>query len=185
VPEKRLAGYAFPLPGVEVRIVEGEILVRGWSLMKGYYAMPEQSAKAIDAQGWLHTGDMGSLDEDGRLLFIDRIKDVFRVGGENVAPAEVEEILHGHPAIKQAQVVGVPDPRLMEVAAAYVQLREGASVDPEQLIAWCKQRCANFKVPRYVRIVDSFDHIGMTASSKIQRNKLREFALRDLGLSNS
>ena len=185
VPEKRLAGYAFPLPGVEVKITEGEILVRGWGVMKGYYAMPEQTAKAIDPEGWLHTGDMGSLDEDGRLLFVDRIKDVFRVGGENVAPAEVEELLHGHPAIKQAQVVGVPDPRLMEVPAAYVQLRDGASVDPEQVIAWCKERCANFKVPRYVRIVDSFDHIGMTASSKIQRNKLREFALRDLGLPKS
>lgn len=185
LPEKRYAGYAFPLPGVEVKIVAGEILVRGWGVMKGYYKMPEQTAQAIDAQGWLHTGDMGSLDEEGRLLFVDRIKDLFRVGGENVAPAEVEELLHGHPAILQAQVIGVPDARLMEVPAAYVQLRDGASVDPEQVIAWCKERCANFKVPRYVRIVDSFDHIGMTASSKIQRNKLREFALRDLGLENT
>jgi fatty-acyl-CoA synthase len=185
LPAKRFAGYAFPLPGVEVKIVEGEILVRGWGVMKGYYKMPEQTAKAIDAEGWLHTGDMGAMDEEGRLLFIDRIKDVFRVGGENVAPAEVEEVLHGHPAIKQAQVVGVPDARLMEVAAAYVQLREGATVAPEQVIAWCKERCANFKVPRYVRIVASFDHIGMTASAKIQRNKLREYALKDLGLGGT
>jgi fatty-acyl-CoA synthase len=181
--EKRLSGYAFPLPGVEVRLgADGEILVRGWGLMKGYYKMPEQTAKAIDADGWLHTGDIGKLDEDGRLLFVDRKKDVFRVGGENVAPAEVEDLLNRHPAIRQAQVVGVPDARLMEVPAAYVLLKEGAAAEPEEIIGWCRERCANFKVPRYVRIIDSFDHIGMTASAKIQRNKLREYALRDLGL---
>jgi fatty-acyl-CoA synthase len=184
--EKRLSGYAFPLPGVEVRLgADGEILVRGWGLMKGYYKMPEQTAKAIDAAGWLHTGDIGRLDEDGRLLFVDRKKDVFRVGGENVAPAEVEDLLNRHPAIRQAQVVGVPDPRLMEVPAAYVLLKEGAAAEPEEIIDWCRERCANFKVPRYVRIIDSFDHIGMTASAKIQRNKLREYALRDLGLGSA
>ncbi len=183
--EKRLSGYAFPLPGVEVRIDDGEILVRGWGLMKGYYKMPEQTARAIDADGWLHTGDLGRLDEAGRLLFVDRKKDVFRVGGENVAPAEVEDLLNRHPAIRQAQVVGVPDPRLMEVPAAYVLLKEGAAAAPEEIIGWCKERCANFKVPRYVRIIDSFDGIGMTASSKVQRNKLREYALRDLGLGET
>jgi fatty-acyl-CoA synthase len=195
--EKRVAGYAFPLPGLEVRICKqdtndelpagtpGEICVRGWSLMKGYYNMPEATAKTIDAAGWLHTGDLGVADADGRIAFIDRLKDMLRVGGENVAPADVEGVLNAHPAVKLAKVVGVPDSRLVEVVAAYVQKKEGASATPEELIAWCKERCAGFKVPRYVRFVDNFDAIGMTASSKIQRNKLREYALVDLGLSTN
>jgi len=195
--EKRVAGYAFPLPGLEVRICKqdtndelppgtpGEICVRGWSLMKGYYNMPEATAKTIDAAGWLHTGDLGVADADGRIAFIDRLKDMLRVGGENVAPADVEGVLNAHPAVKLAKVVGVPDSRLVEVVAAYVQKKEGASATPEELIAWCKERCAGFKVPRYVRFVDNFDAIGMTASSKIQRNKLREYALIDLGLSSN
>ena len=192
--ERRVAGFAYPLPGLEVRIfvqdtneplpagTPGEICIRGWSLMKGYYNMPEATAKAIDPAGWLHTGDLGVADAQGRICFIDRLKDMLRVGGENVAPADVESVLNAHPGVKQAQVVGVPDPRLTEVAAAYVIRKDGAMPTPEELIAWCKARSAGFKVPRYVRFVDSFDAIGMTASSKIQRNKLREYALADLGL---
>lgn len=193
-PGPRLEGFAFPLPGIEVRIADavsgeecprgtlGEILVRGWNLMKGYYNMPEQTAKAIDGQGWLHTGDLGVMDDAGRLRFAGRAKELIRVGGENVAPAEVEDVLHAHPAVVQAQVIGVPEPRLMEVPAAYVILRQDATATPEDLIAWCRERCAGFRVPRYVRIVDSFEHIGMTGSAKVQKSKLREFALRDLGL---
>jgi fatty-acyl-CoA synthase len=195
--EKRIAGYAYPLPGLEVRIFKpdtneplpagtpGEICIRGWSLMKGYYNMPEATAKTIDAAGWLHSGDLGVADEQGRICFIDRLKDMLRVGGENVAPADVEGVLHQHPAVHLAKIVGVPDPRLVEVVAAYVQLKEGAAATPEDLIAWCKARSAGFKVPRYVRFVDNFDAIGMTASSKIQRNKLREYALADLGLADN
>ena len=191
---KRLDGFAFPLPGIEVRVVDsatgaecargspGEILVRGWNLMKGYYNMPEQTARAIDAEGWLHTGDLGVMDAEGRLRFAGRAKELIRVGGENVAPAEVEDVLHGHPAVVQAQVIGVPDPRLMEVPAAYVILSPGAGTTPEELIAWCRERCAGFRVPRYMRIVDGFEHIGMTGSAKVQKSKLREFALGDLGL---
>ncbi|HET9405394.1 MAG TPA: AMP-binding protein [Burkholderiales bacterium] len=194
--EKRVNGWAHILPGIKVVIADlecgkplpagkaGEILVRGWSLMKGYYRMPEQTAKAIDAKGWLHTGDLGMKDEDGRLRFITRIKDVFRVGGENVAPSEVEEVLHQHSAVKQAQVIGVPDPRLIEVPAAYVILRPGASTTPEEIMAWSRERMAGFRVPRYVRIVDSFDSIGMTGSAKVQKNKLRAQALIDFGLQD-
>jgi len=159
-------------------------LVRGWSLMKGYYKLPEQTAKAIDGKGWLHSGDLGVMDQDGRLRFITRIKDVFRVGGENVAPPEVEEVLHQHPAIKQAQVIGVPDPRLIEVPAAYVILKPGVAATPEEIMAWSRDRMAGFRVPRYVRIVDSFDHIGMTGSAKVQKNKLRAQALIDFGLKD-
>jgi fatty-acyl-CoA synthase len=192
--EKRINGWAHLLDGVKVRIIDprtgkslpagqaGEILVRGWGLMKGYYKMPEQTAKTIDARGWLHTGDLGVLDEEGRLRFITRIKDVFRVGGENVAPSEVEEVLHRHPAVKQAQVIGVPDARLVEVPAAYLILKDGAAATPEELIAWSRERMAGFRVPRYVKIVESFDHIGMTGSAKVQKNKLRAQALIDFGL---
>ncbi len=192
--EKRINGWAHILDDVEVRLVDpetqspqpagrtGEIQVRGWSVMKGYYKMPEQTAKAIDADGWLHTGDLGVMDEDGRLKFITRSKDVFRVGGENVAPAEVEDVLHKHPKIKQAQVIGVPDPRLVEVPAAYVILRDGETATPDELMAWSKERLANFRVPRYLKIVDDFEKIGMTGSSKVQKNKLRAQALIDFGL---
>lgn len=193
-PGPRFAGFATPMPGVELRIHDnesgrdcgpgqvGEILIRGWPLMKGYYKMPEQTAKAIDADGWLHTGDLGVRDEKGRLRFDGRLKDMFRVGGENVTPAEVEDVLHRHPAIRQAQVVGVPDKRLIEVPAAFVILNEGQSTTEEEIIAWCRERCANFRVPRYVRIVDGFEAIGMTGSSKVQKNKLREHAVAVLGL---
>ena len=194
-PARRLEGFAFPLPGIEVRIHDattgsdcppgalGEILVRGWCLMKGYYAMPEQTAKAIDAEGWLHTGDLGVLDEAGRLRFAGRAKELIRVGGENVAPAEVEDVLNAHPAVVQAQVVGVPEPRLMEVPAAYVILQPGSTATPDELLAWCRERLAGFRVPRYLRVVDSFEHIGMTASAKVQKTKLRDYALTDLGLA--
>jgi fatty-acyl-CoA synthase len=193
-PVARLDGYATPLPGVEIRILDpetgqdcppgrnGEILVRGWNIMLGYYNMPEQTAKAIDAEGWLHTGDLGVTDAAGRLRFAGRLKEMFRVGGENVAPAEVEDVLHTHPAIAQAQVIGVPDPRLIEVPAAYVVLRPGATATPAEIIAFCRERCANFRVPRFVRMVDGFEAIGMTGSSKVQKSKLREYALDDLGL---
>ncbi len=195
--EKRIDGWAHILDDVEVRLVDpetgavmpagkpGEIQVRGWSVMQGYYKMPEQTAKAITPEGWLHTGDLGIMDEDGRLKFLTRIKDVFRVGGENVAPAEVEDVLHKHPKIKQAQVIGVPDPRLVEVPAAYIILREGEQATPQEIIAWSKEKLANFRVPRYVQIVDSFEKIGMTGSSKIQKNKLRAQALIDFGLEDT
>lgn len=192
--ELRAMGWALPHPGMQVRVVDpgtgeplpagmqGEIQARGWSVMKGYYKMPEATARALSADGWLSTGDLGEMDAAGRLRMVGRLKDMFRVGGENVAPAEVEETLHGHPAVRMAQVVGVPDARLGEVPAAFVLLKDGQDCTAEELTAWCKARCANFKVPRYVEIVDSFEHIGMTGSSKVQKNKLRAHALALFGL---
>ena len=190
----RLAGITRPHRGLEVRTIDlgtgrvqppgqpGEIQVRGWSVMKGYYKKPEATAAALLPDGWLRTGDLGVLDEQGRLRFIGRAKDMLRVGGENVAPADVEEVLHAHPKVKQAQVIGVPDARLGEVVAAYVVLNEGAASAPEELIQWCKSRCANFKVPRYLRIIDTFEGIGMTGSNKVQKTKLRQQALKDFNL---
>jgi fatty-acyl-CoA synthase len=181
--ELRVQGLALPHPGIEIRISpEREIQVRGWSIMRGYCNNPEATAKAFTADGWLRTGDLGSLTPDGRLRMTGRLKDVFRVGGENVAPAEVEEVLLAHPAVQTAQVIGVPDARLGEVGCAYVALKSGVSVSESELLEWCKARCANFRVPRYLRIVVDFESIGMTASGKVQKTKLREHALRELKL---
>jgi fatty-acyl-CoA synthase len=190
----RVQNFAHPHPGLEVRIVDaetgaacppgqpGEIRVRGWSIMAGYYNKPEETRAALGDDGELRTGDLGVMRPDGKCRFLGRIKDIIRVGGENVAPADIESVLHRHPAVKQAQVVGVPDARLMEVAAAFIVPRAGCAPTPEEIIAWCRPRMANFKVPRYVRIVDGFDQIGMTASAKIQKNKLAAYAREVFGL---
>jgi fatty-acyl-CoA synthase len=181
--ELRVEGLALPLPGIEIRTSEEkEIQVRGWSVMRGYCNDPEQTARAFTADGWLRTGDLGELTADGRLRMFGRMKELFRVGGENVAPAEVEEVLLAHPAVESAQVVGVPDARLGEVGCAYLTLRSGSSATEEEILGWVKDRCANYKVPRYLRIVPGFESIGMTASGKVQKAKLREHALKEFGL---
>ena len=181
--ELRVQGLARPHDGVELRISpESEIQVRGWNVMKGYCNNPEANARAFTPDGWLRTGDLGELTADGRLRMVGRLKDVFRVGGENVAPAEVEEVLLAHPAVETAQVIGVPDKRLGEVPCAYVTLKSNAAVSENELLDWCKARCANFRVPRYLRIVPDFETIGMTASGKVQKTKLREHALREFKL---
>jgi fatty-acyl-CoA synthase len=160
-------------------------MVRGWNVMSGYLDRPGDTAMTLDAEGWLRTGDLGQMTEDGRLIFVGRLKDIVRVGGENVAPADVENTLHSHPKILQAQVVGVPDRRLVEVVAAFVVLNPGATATPDEIIAWCATQMAAFKVPRYVEIVPSFEEIGMTASSKVQKNRLAEHAIRILGLEDA
>ncbi len=189
----RIAGLGKPHDGIEVRITaggkalapgeHGEIEVRGWNVMRGYYKNPAETAKALAPDGWLRTGDVGMLTPDGRLRWIGRSKDVFRVGGENVAPAEVEEMLLAHPAVATAQVVGVPDARLGEVGAAFVTLKAAATAT--ELTAFMRERCANFRVPRYLAIVESFDAIGMTASGKVQKNRLREHAIKQFGLAGT
>ncbi len=191
----RASGRARTHEGLEVRIADpetnlplpadapGEIQVRGWSVTCGYYNNPEATAKAFSPDGWLKTGDLGALDADGYLRMTGRFKDVVRVGGENVAPAEVEEVLLHHPAIAMAQVVGVPDARLGEVCAAFVQIKPGEAVTEAALLDWLKPQLANFRLPRHLRIVESFEPIGMTASGKVQKVKLREHAVTLLGLS--
>ena len=190
----RIAGGAVPHAGLDVRIADpatdgplpvgqaGEIQLRGWSVMRGYLNDPETTARTFTQDGFLRTGDLGTQDADGRLRMVGRIKDVIRVGGENVAPAEVEEVLSAHPAVALAQVVGVPDARLVEVVAAFLQLREGAVVTEAEMLAWLKPRLANFRMPRHLRIVENFEAIGMTASGKVQKVKLRAHALALLGL---
>ena len=182
----RVQGLALPLPGVEVRISpEQEIQVRGWSVMRGYVNDPAATAAAFTPDGWLRTGDLGELTADGRLRMIGRMKELFRVGGENVAPAEVEEVLLSHPAVAMAQVIGVPDQRLGEVGCAYVTLKSGLSSSEEEILSFVKGKVANFRVPRYLRIVPDFESIGMTASGKVQKQKLRERALKDFGLARA
>ncbi len=191
--EVRVNARMRPQPGIEVRIVgedgtdrgagqPGEIVVRGWNVMRGYFEKPKETAEVLDPEGWLHTGDMGRVGEDGRLEFLGRLKEIVRVGGENVSPAEIEDTLHRHPAIRQAAVVGVPDPRLVEVVAAFVIPNEGMTCDPAAVIAWSRERMAGFKVPRHVFVVNDFESIGMTASSKVQKKPLAAQARKLLGL---
>ena len=193
----RIDGLAKPLPGIEVKILgtdkivslganeQGEICVRGWSVMKGYYGLAELTAQTIDSEGWLHTGDLGYLTEHGHLRFVGRLKDVFRVGGENVAPAEVEEALLSHPAIAIAQVIGVPDDKYGEVGAAYIALKANQVLTQEVLAEWLKTKIANFKIPKYLVVVESFENLGMTASGKVQKNKLKEDALMRFNFKNN
>jgi acyl-CoA synthetase (AMP-forming)/AMP-acid ligase II len=170
------------IPDTEVRVVDddgrevargapGEIVVRGYNVMRGYYEEPQETAKAIDAEGWLHTGDIGVMNERGYVRITDRKKDMFIVGGFNAYPAEIENVLLGHPTVAQAAVVGVPDERLGEVGFAFVVPRPGAIVVADELLAWARERLANFKVPRFVEVVDA---LPLNASGKVLKYELRE-----------
>ncbi len=152
----------------------GEVLVRGYNVMLGYFDDPAATAAAIDADGWLHTGDVGVLRADGLLRITDRLKDVFIVGGFNVYPAEVEQLIARHPAVSEAAVIGVPDDRLGEVCRAYVIPRRGAEVDPTEIIEFCRERLANFKVPRTVTIVAQ---LPRNAGGKVLKYVLRAEAV--------
>ncbi|RKT56122.1 AMP-binding protein [Saccharothrix australiensis] len=193
----RAAARMLPEPGVSVRVCDpssgvdrpvgtpGEIVVRGWNVMLGYYDLPADTAAVLSPDGWLRTGDLGRLGEDGRLEFLGRLKEIIRVGGENVAPAEVENVLHRHPDIRQAVVVGVPDPRLVEVPFAFVVLNEGSAATPEELLAWLRPHLAGFKVPRRVCLVDGFERFGVTASAKVQKRHLVAHAVRLLAAEDA
>lgn len=186
--EARRFRLGAPLPGWEVRIVDpdtraplpagakGEIEARGPGMLAGYYRAPEKTAETLTEDGWMRTGDLGSLDEAGQILFHGRTKDMLKVGGENVAAAEIEAALATHPAVKLAQVVGAPHPRLQEVPAAFVELQPGASVSAEELVAHCRGRIASFKLPRHVRFVTEWP----MSTSKIQKFRLREAIAAEL-----
>jgi fatty-acyl-CoA synthase len=181
--EQRLYAQGKPAPGVEVRILDpdtgkelppgqtGEILVRGYCVMDGYYKDAENTALALDADRWLHTGDLYARNVDGSLIFNGRIKDMLKVGGENVAALELEAFLTEHPAVRIAEVVGAPDPRLDEVPVAFVELVPGSELDPDELIAWCKGKIASYKVPRAVHIVEPGD--WPMSATKVDKRVLR------------
>ncbi|MEM8606913.1 MAG: FadD3 family acyl-CoA ligase [Myxococcota bacterium] len=172
------------VPGVEVRIVDtagvvqppgepGEIVVRGYNVMKGYFDAEEETKKAIDADGWLHTGDIGTLDDRGYIRITDRLKDMFIVGGFNAYPAEIENTLLNMPGIGEAAVIGIPDERLGEVGMAFVVPAPGETVSPEEVIDWSRRNMANFKVPRRVQVIDT---LPRNATGKVVKFELRERA---------
>lgn len=176
------------IPDVEVLCVDrsgaevprgepGEVVVRGYNVMRGYFEEPGATAEAIDANGWLHTGDVGVMDERGYLRITDRIKDMYISGGFNCYPAELENVLFSHPEIAQVAVIGVPDERMGEVGMAFVVPKPGTQPKPESIIAWCRQRVANYKVPRLVRIVA--EGLPMNASGKVTKFVLRQWAGMD------
>jgi fatty-acyl-CoA synthase len=179
----------FRAPGYEIRVVDpesgrdqppgvpGEILVRSYMTMQGYYGKPAETAQALDRDGWLHSGDMGVMREDGHLRFMGRYKDMLKIGGENVDPMEVEAFLMSLAGIDLAAVVSFPDARLSEVGVAFVRREPGCALTDAEVLAQCKGRIASFKIPRHVIFVDDFP---MTSSGKIQKVKLREEALRRL-----
>jgi len=171
-----------PIPELEVKIVDsegnrlptgepGEILARGFTVMIGYFNNPEATAETVDEEGWLHTGDVGFVDEHDNITITDRIKDMFIVGGFNAYPAEIEGIMLEHPDVAQVAIVGVPDQRMGEVGMAFVVPTLGHSVDPDALIAWCRETMANFKVPRYVNVVSE---LPLNASGKVLKFELRD-----------
>ncbi len=189
--ERRVSTVGRIHPHVEVKIVDaagnvvplgasGELCTRGYSVMLGYWDEPEQTAEAIDAARWMHTGDQAVMAGDGYVKIVGRIKDMVIRGGENIYPRELEELLFTHPDVVDAQVVGVPDERYGEELMAYVQTRGGVALDRDAVAEFCKGKIAHYKVPRYVQVVDEFP---MTVTGKIQKYKLREAAIETLGLA--
>ncbi len=189
--EKRVTTVGTIHPHLEVKLVSpdtgavvprgetGELCTRGYSVMLGYWNNEEATAKAIDAAGWMHTGDLATMDEEGYVAIVGRIKDMIIRGGENIYPREIEDFLYTHPAISDVQVIGVPDEKYGEEVMAWVKLSEGESLDEEGLKAFCQGKIAHYKVPRYVKFVDAFP---MTVTGKIQKFKMREEATHELGL---
>ena len=189
--ERRVSTVGAVLPGVEARIVDpesgeilgpgvqGELQARSSMVMQGYYNMPEATASAIDDEGWLHTGDLAEVDEDGYYKITGRLKDMIIRGGENVYPREIEEFLYTHPKISDVQVIGVPDERFGEEVMAWVTLKPGESADTEEIREFCRGKIAHFKVPRYVKVTTEFP---MTVTGKIQKYRMREMAVEELGL---
>jgi fatty-acyl-CoA synthase len=179
----------FVLPHIEARIVdpcdgtvlpagrEGEICVRGYSVMLGYWDDPEATRAVIDADGWMHTGDLGVMDEDLRFRYTGRIKDMIIVGGENISAVELENVLCTHPAVDEAQVIGVPDAEYGEKVMAWIRVRQGATAEAAELAAHCRQHLSGFKVPAYWKFVDDFP---VTANGKIRKAAMRETSLAEL-----
>jgi fatty-acyl-CoA synthase len=192
--EIRVSTVGRALPDVEVKIVDietgailppgkqGELCTRGYLVMKGYYKMPEETAKVIDNDGWLHTGDLAVMDENGYCKITGRIKNMIIRGGENIYPREIEEFLYTHPKISDVQVYGVPDRKYGEQVMAAVKVKPGIEMTEDEVREFCRGRIANYKVPKYVKFVDSFP---MTASGKIQKFKLREMAIQELQLEDA
>ena len=190
--DQRVGSVGRVHPHVEIRVADpetgetvargesGEFQTRGYSVMEGYWNEEEKTAQAIDAEGWMHTGDLAVMDVDGYVNITGRIKDLIIRGGENISPREIEEFLYGHPDIIDVQVVGVPDEKFGEEVCAFIQARDGASVDTDAVREFCRGKIAHYKVPRYVLSIEDFP---MTVTGKIQKYLLRDAAVEQLGLS--
>ena len=189
--ERRVSTIGRVQPHLEVKVVDadgevappgaaGEFCTRGYSVMLGYWNDSERTAEVVDAEGWMHTGDLGTIDEDGYGNVVGRIKDMIIRGGENVYPREIEEFLYVHPKIADVQVVGVPDARMGEELCAWIRLAPGEHADEEEIRAFCLGRIAHYKIPRYVRFVDEFP---LTVSGKVQKFLIRERMIEELGLT--
>jgi fatty-acyl-CoA synthase len=180
-----------PIPGIEVKLVDpetgntlgdnaqGELCTRGHVVMRGYYNNPDGTKSAIDEEGWLHTGDLALRQPDGYYRITGRIRDMICRGGENIYPREIEEFLYTHPAVQDVAIVGVPDPKFVEEVAAWIRLKDGASVTEEEIKQYCKANLAHYKVPKYVRFVTEFPQ---TVTGKIQKYRIREQMIEDLDL---
>jgi fatty-acyl-CoA synthase len=191
--ERRCSYNGRPHPGMEVRIVDpetrvpllpntqGEISIKGFSVMKGYYKKPKETEEALDTEGWLYTGDLGRLDDEGYLEFLGRIKDAYRVGGENVSAQDVENFYMQHPKVLRACAIGVPDEKLIEAGMLFIDLKKGETATEQEMIEYAKGRIAPFKVPRHVKFTRDFP---MTGSGKIQKYVLRDEAIKELGLKD-
>ncbi|MEO6893289.1 MAG: AMP-binding protein [Ktedonobacteraceae bacterium] len=192
--EKRVSTVGVVHPHVEIKIVDpangqvvpvgqpGELCTRGYSVMLGYWDNPEASAQAIDTARWMHTGDLATMEPDGYINIVGRIKDMIIRGGENVYPREIEEFLYTHPKVSDVQVIGVPDAKYGEVTMAWVRLKPGEQATEEEMRAFCEGKIAHYKIPRYVTFVDAFP---MTVTGKIQKFLMREQAVKDLGLESA
>jgi fatty-acyl-CoA synthase len=192
--ERRVSTVGRVHPHVEIKIVDpatgavvprgeaGELCSRGYIVMLGYWNNDDATRQAIDPARWMHTGDLATMDADGYINIVGRIKDMIIRGGENIYPREVEEFLYGHPDVADVQVIGVPSEKYGEEVMAWVKLREGASVTGDDLAAWCKGKIATYKIPRHWKFVDAFP---MTVTGKIQKFKMREVAVEELGLSSA
>jgi fatty-acyl-CoA synthase len=188
--ERRVSTVGRVQPHIEVKIVDtagrivppgvtGELLTRGYSVMRGYWGDPAGTAAAIDEARFMHTGDLATIDAEGYCNIVGRLKDMVIRGGENVYPREVEEFLYSHPAIADVQVFGVPDPRYGEELCAWIKLREGAALSEAEVIAFCRASIAYYKAPKYVRFVQEFP---MTVTGKIQKFQMRQTMIDALGL---
>ena len=188
--ERRVSTVGRVHPHVEVKIVDaagqvvppgtpGELLTRGYSVMRGYWDDPKHTAEAIDEAGWMHTGDLATLDEDGYGNIVGRIKDMVIRGGENVYPREIEEFLYRHPKIQDVQVIGVPDARYGEELCAWIKLREGVTATTDEILTFCDGQIAHYKIPRYIKFVDMFP---MTVTGKVKKFAMREQMIVELGL---
>ncbi len=192
--DKRVGTVGRIHPHVEIKIVDpntgnvvprgerGELCTRGYSVMVGYWQNEQATNAAIDRAGWMHTGDLATMDELGYVNIVGRIKDMIIRGGENIYPREIEEFLHTHPDVAEAQVIGVPSERYGEEVMAWVRPRSGAKLDPAALESFCKGRIATFKVPRYWKVVDD---LPMTVTGKVQKFRMRELAIEELGLQRA